>query len=72
MNYKINFLEFYELILLCTLEKIPIMKKAELEKKSLAETELSMSLANKKISKKDTARKKNTKSSASIRKFPNI
>lgn len=66
LNYKINFLEFYEILLLCTAEKIGEdkrlheLKKVE-QKKSTAMTEL-LSASNSRSIRKETSKKRKTKS----------
>lgn len=65
--YAINFLEFFEIILLCAAEKALTLKKADEarkleEKKSIATTEIQLSFTNSKVLRKDISRKKKNKS----------
>lgn len=66
LNYKINFLEFYEILLLCTVEKIEDAKKLEElkkldQKKSLGVTE-NISINYSKNIRRDTSKKKKIRS----------
>lgn len=67
LSYNINFLEFYEIILLCAAEKAQKIKRVEEakkleEKKSIAATEIQLTVTNSKVMKKDMSRKKKMKS----------